>query len=390
MNSSGRTIKVAHIVYSLSIGGVTNIVNQLTEGRNKDYEAILILLCREEVQQVALPEGVRSFQLDYTPPANSGLPSLVKEFFFPAQYFGRIAKDIGKIFLEERFDIFHFHGLPRDLGIGKLVNREYGAVQLVYTDHLLRISKEEYGRLQGKILKWLYRNGYKLYNTVFVSRQAYEWARQIRMINEKKLNTCIENSVELSLFMQKPDYEIKKAPRIVYVSRIAAVKGHFLLLPVARILREKFKRTEFQFVLIGPGELTEILKDEVRKNGLMEHFVFEGPRQDVPSLLPGYDLAVFPSEREGLPVALLEKMATGLPVIASDIPEIKNVIQHTDEGLLFPVNNAEACAAQINKLISDRALREKMGRTARKAVEERYAQPLLEKYIGFYKQVLEN
>ena len=379
-------IKVAHVVYNLTIGGVTNVVNQLLKQKHPGVEQVLILLCDDEAATELT--DVKTYRLNYKPAEVYSLKGFAKLSFFPQPNFQSIANKIEEIYRKENFTIFHFHGIPKDLPIGTLLQKRDPAIKLVYTDHLMRITQQDYNSIKGKALAWIYKRFYKAYNIIFVSKATYEAGVVFGFVNSKRQNSVIENSINLSVVKKKPSYTISQKPTIVYVSRISAVKGHFLLIEVTRLLKEKYDLPEFEFIIIGPDELNGKLQHEINKNLLTDHFKFLGPRNDIYDLLYAYDIGVFPSEREGLPIALLEKMAAGLPVAASNIPEIKNVIQKDNEALLFPVNNAEACAEQLYRLIKDPALRERIGKAGRKAVEERYSQPLLEKYIGFYEQLL--
>lgn len=376
-------IKVAHVAYDLQIGGVTNILNQLFLNPMAEYEQILILLTGTG----DLPGGfqhIKNYRLNYALPEKFSLIGFADIWLRTGKHYNNIVGKLSEIHEQEKFDVFHFHGLPKDLLIGALLKRRSGDLRLVYTDHTKRITKSEYGSLRTKALTFLYRQFYKHYNVIFVSQAIADAARSFGFINPARKCRVIENSINVTESKVKPDYTLSEKASIVYVSRISAVKGHFVLPAVAEILIHKHQYKNFEFVLIGPGELTDKLKEEIARRNLADYFQIQGPRQNVPELLTDFDLAVFPSEREGLPVALLEKMAAGLPVVAADIPEIKNVIQHPEEALLFPVNDAETCAAQLMRLVQDQSLRERTGAAARKAVEERYAEPLSSRYAAFY------
>ena len=375
-------LKIAHVTYSLPIGGVTNVIRQLLERKSEDAEQILILLSNTEDIPADFA-GIKIYHLNYHLPEEYTLSGFAKLWLQPNKYYGEVVSRLKEIQEQEQFDIYHFHGIPKDLPVGKLLQQAC-KVKLVYTDHLMRISKEEQG-VKTKLLSFIYKQFYKPYNVIFVSQAIYSRAKQLGFINISNKNEVIENSIDAGKVTLKNAYTIADKINIVYVSRISTVKGHFSLLPVAELLINKYKLSNFRFVLIGPGELAEQLQKEITARNLDRYFQLRGPLQNVPALLAEFDMAIFPSEREGLPVALLEKMAAGLPVVASDIPEIKNVIRNSGEALIYPLNNAEACAEQLYRLIEDPQLREKTGIAARQAVKERYSTPLLERYLVFYK-----
>ena len=99
-------------------------------------------------------------------------------------------------------------------------------------------------------------------------------------------------------------------------------------------------------------------------------------------------IGVFPSHQEGMPLALLEMMATGLPVVASNIPEIATIITDGYDGLLFEVGNVDDLAEKLQRVLSDETLRKKLGENARKTVLEKYATPLSKSYGEFYKNLV--
>ena len=381
-------LKVAHIVYSLSIGGVTNIVERLLRDKKEWQDLVLIVLADPDAG-LSESYSCSRFNLKASIPDVYTLKGFLSIYFNPKKYFSAIVDDLVAIVETEKINVFHFHGLPKDLPIGSLLQQRVRDLKLVYTDHLMRIAEKEYSWLTIKILSRIYRKFYKPYHVIFVSKAIANRAEELHIVNKRKYAEVIENTVDLSRITQKTDYNCKGLFRIVYVSRISKVKGHFLLPEVAKILISKYQTTDFCFHLIGPGELTESLQEQINNMELGNKFLLEGPRSNVQEILAGYDMAVFPSEKEGLPVALLEKMAAGMPVVASDIPEIKNVIQDPEEALLFPVNNAAACAAQLYRLMQDQQLRNRIGTTGRKAVENRYAASLADRYAAFYKKIFE-
>ena len=385
-----KKIKVAHVIYNLTIGGVTNIIQQLVTDKQEDTEHIVILLSAEAE---AVPQGfekVKVYKLSCRLPETYTIRGFAAIWLHPARYYRQAVEKLREVYEAEHFDIYHFHGIPKDLPAGTLLKKHQPDIRLVYTDHLMRIVEGEYSKLNAGVLAFIYRQFYKPYHVIFVSKAIAGSAAALGFLNRKKKNAVIENAVDVKAIPVKTEYAVTGKVQIVYVSRISAVKGHFLLLPVAELLINKYKFSNFVFVLIGPGELTDKLTEEIGKRGLTPFFKIEGPMQEVPAFLHRFDMAVFPSEREGLPVALLEKMAAGLPVVASSIPEIANVIQQEDEALLFPSKDAETCAALLHRLIQDETLRKRTGEAARKAVETRYSTPLPEKYSAFYQTLFQD
>jgi len=198
----------------------------------------------------------------------------------------------------------------------------------------------------------------------------------------------IPNGVELESAARadkealKKELGIPEGITILFVGRLSEQKG-------VRCLVEAFarigERRSVSLVLIGAGPDTAKLKNIVRDRGLDERVFFPGPKKDAGSYLRAADIFVMPSLSEGMSVALLEAMAEGLPVCASDIPGNRNVIQHGVSGLLFKRGDAGELAASLETLIKDATLRKSFGSQARSRVAKDYS---LEKMIESYHNML--
>jgi glycosyltransferase involved in cell wall biosynthesis len=129
------------------------------------------------------------------------------------------------------------------------------------------------------------------------------------------------------------------------------VKGHTCLIAAAcTVCRDV---PDAIFLLIGDGKERPKLEQQVREAGLEENFLFLGCRNDVPDLLAACDLSVLPSESEGLPNAILEAMAAGVPVVATCVGGIPEIIENGQNGLLVPPQNPQALAEAILRILRD-------------------------------------
>src|SRR5207248_8996951 len=121
---------------------------------------------------------------------------------------------------------------------------------------------------------------------------------------------------------------------IMVANMHAGAKGHGDLIEAAGTVRETCP--EARFLLAGDGEMRPFFEDQVRTLGLGEIFVFLGHRADIPQLLSCCDIGVLASKSEGLPNAVLEYMAAGLPVIATTVGGVPEIIENEVHGLLIP------------------------------------------------------
>ena len=171
----------------------------------------------------------------------------------------------------------------------------------------------------------------------------------------------IPNYVDTTLFAPHRS-EDHRPRRLSYVGRLDPEKNPGTLI-------EAVKGLGIELVLIGNGSLYEPLQREVAKTGLPVRFLGNVPHRKIPEILNGTTAFVLPSLIEGHPKALLEAMACGLPVIGTNVPGIREVIQHGVNGLLCEPSS-EAIRLAIEEVLGDRALRERLGRNARAYIEQ--------------------
>jgi len=156
---------------------------------------------------------------------------------------------------------------------------------------------------------------------------------------------------------------------ILCVGRLVAAKGQHVLVAAARQLADA--QRDFRITIVGAGPDEDSLRAAVNAAGLAERVTFAGAlNQDAVRRLYGEaDAFVLPSFAEGIPVVLMEAMASGVPCVTTRITGIPELIRSDDEGLLVAPSDAEALASAIARLIDDPALRARMGAAARKRVD---------------------
>jgi len=159
---------------------------------------------------------------------------------------------------------------------------------------------------------------------------------------------------------------------VVHVSRFDAAKNSEALLPIAREMREQGLLERCRFLVVGEGEGRAPLEAALASEGLLRSFRFTGPLDEVRSLLHGAGCYLSTSRGEGLPLAVLEAQAEGLPVVASRVTGNVDAIVDGETGFLFPLDDARAAARGIRRLMDDAALRERMGLAAQRHVGERH------------------
>jgi glycosyltransferase involved in cell wall biosynthesis len=148
------------------------------------------------------------------------------------------------------------------------------------------------------------------------------------------------------------------------------VKGHDVLLrAVAELAAEQ---PRLRAVAVGFGPTERELRRLAADLGVAERVVFTGRRRDVPQLLPAFDVKCLPSRLEAYPLAVMEAMAAGLPVVAPGLGGLPQMVSDGSEGLLFRAGDHLALAASLRRLIVDAGLRARMGAAARRRAEREF------------------
>ena len=154
------------------------------------------------------------------------------------------------------------------------------------------------------------------------------------------------------------------------MGRVVYQKGLDLLLKALSELRD----LEWTLEIVGDGPRVEGLRDQAQKLKIAERVNFPGwqSREQLPQTYQQANLFVYPSRHEGMPNAVLEAMASGLPVLASRIAGNEELVTE-EAGLLVPTEDVQALKSALVQLIPDASARERMGAAARKRVEAQYS-----------------
>jgi glycosyltransferase involved in cell wall biosynthesis len=142
-----------------------------------------------------------------------------------------------------------------------------------------------------------------------------------------------------------------------------------------------------KFVLVGDGVLRKHIEKLIRLLGLEEDVVLTGWRRDIPHLLAGFDIFVLTSLWEGLPISVLEAMASSIPVVATDTGGIKEAVFEGRTGFLVAPRDMRRMSGKIMMLLNDEDLRKKIGVRARESLGDEYtAEYMIRRYQELYRQ----
>lgn len=167
------------------------------------------------------------------------------------------------------------------------------------------------------------------------------------------------------------------------VGRISEEKGHRYLLDIAGSIIHKFP--ESIFLIVGDGPL----RDELARKYRHPSIIFTGIRNDLPQLYFAMDIFTLPSMTEGLPMALLEAMAANLPVIASRVGEIPEVIDNGKDGILIDPGDSAGLRQSILRLMTQKEERCRFGINAHKKIKEQYSsERMASEYMDEYSKLI--
>lgn len=296
-----------------------------------------------------------------------------------------------KLLLRHRPDIIHVH-IPRpSMWMGLASRLVPHAPPLIYTQHSLHSSLTARGDLAHKA--FLPRTAEVICVSEAVRAEFVErWSRFRGGV------TTIHNGIS-------PDRVRPGASRrdarsalgasedariICNVANIRHLKGHDIL--AQAIARLQTVDTDIQCWCAGGFDhepnTTQRLRSLVERLGIDAQMKMLGPRSDVPDLLNASDIFVLASRQEGLPITILEAMAAGKPVVATDVGGCSEVVRSGESGFIVPPEDPVALADAIERLLTDPELSARMGAAGRKCVTEDFSvDAMIQKHLQVYEHV---
>lgn len=333
-----RTQKILHIIDTLNVGGAEKLLVGVVNGLPQ-YRHVVVYLHGDGLLIPALPPHCQVIKLKYS--SKLDLP--------------RCAIQLRRIIKRESIDIVHSHLLFSTL-IARMACP--ASCRLITTLHSLP-GKIRYNR--SRWVKWLDKLTYKKrHEIIAVSEQVFEMHDNIMHFS----GTCwvLTNFVE-DVFYQ-PTHKranFNGTLRLIAVGNLKKAKNYSFLLDAFNHLSPAF-----QLDIYGSGELKEALQKTINERKLPVRLC--GEQHNIHELLLNYDAFIMGSLYEGNPLALLEAMASGVPVILSDIPSLRKVAG--DDAVYFNLDDAEALARQLQKVAERRFDLDGMARANQEKVRQ--------------------
>jgi glycosyltransferase involved in cell wall biosynthesis len=393
----GNKLKVLQIISNLEIGGAQEVVRTLVEHlAASDCEPIVCTFRDGPLRQSIEQLGVK---VEVLPDRRYDIVSLP---FFVVEMI-QLLRSLTRLVKKYNVEVIQTH-LLGSLNFGVLLLRYTTHVRIIlWTFHSAHFVLTE---AQLPRYKWLLKPKRYAHNQLYrlTSRLVSGF---IAVSDEVKKNmveilgpiqdriVVICNGVDVERYGQPVDkVSMRSQLGLEATARLIAVvatfrepKGHRYMVEAMAALVPQHPDVHALFV--GDGDLREELQTRVERLGLGEHIHFLGNRSDVPELLATSDLFVLPSLWEGLPMALIEAMAAGTPVVATAVSGTVQVMIPGETGLVVPPGNSQMLAKAILELLSDPARAQAMGIAAKQRVQAEFsAQKQADEHLTLYYRLL--
>ena len=355
-------MKILQIIPYFCFGGAETMCENLTYALKKmGHEVTVVSLYDEHtpISQRMEKNGVKILYLD----KKLGLDlSMVPK--------------LTKIMKKERPDAVHTHldVIKYAVAAAKLA----GIETCVHTVHNVA-DKEAEGRLQKIINKTYFKLGWSV--PVALSPEVQ---RTIAAFYSMDLSNIpvIYNGVDLSRCIPKETYTTDTLT-LVHIGRFNEQKNHEGLLQAFQKIHARYPNCRLN--LLGDGELRESMEAYAKALGIFESVRFLGSQSDVYPHLHDADIFLLPSKYEGMPMTIIEAMGTGLPIVASAVGGVPDMITNEESGLLTSCDPDEVSRA-VFRLIKEDALRKSLGQNAKKESVRFSAEYMAEAYSKVYQK----
>jgi len=382
-----RKIKVVHIITRLDKGGSAENTFLTVTGLNAlGYDVTLIS------GPADTPEQDRRKQVEEHKVEYIFIPELVRRIS-PLNDMRALFR-IYRILKKRKFDVVHTHTSKGGF-LGRLAAKWVGAPIIVHTPHG-HVLFGYFGRIKTNLFIILEKLASRVTDRI-IALTAREKADTVETgIADEEKFIVIYSGVELEKFKELPSDEKQGLRKelgipehsivVGTVGRLVTVKGPEYLLEASRFILPAYPDTFFVFT--GDGELREHLEQQARDTGVEGNTLFLGWRNDAARIISIFDIFVLPSLNEGMGRVLVEAMALGKPIVASNIGGIPDLVIPGKNGFLVPPKNPEQLAKYIQILLSDTERREKMGLSGEETAGNFSHELMVKKIAELYREIM--
>jgi glycosyltransferase involved in cell wall biosynthesis len=383
---SARRIKVLHVITRLIVGGAQETAMLLCQHLDPTrYDCTLVT--GEETG----PEGELHSESRARGVALEFEPDLFREIV-PLRDIAATVSLTRRMF-RGQYDIVHLHSSKAGI-VGRLAARLAEVPVVVHTVHGWGFNDEQH-RLVSSTYQSLERACARWCDALVVVGSPYRDEGLALGIGEPSQYHLIRSGIEIGAYR---DVQVDRAAMraslgipadaivIGNVGRLSPPKCPELM--VQAFARLATRHANAHLVLVGDGWQRAEVEAEVARLGLTPRVHLLGLRRDVPELLRTFDVFMMSSSREGLPRTLPQAMAAGLPVVATHVGGIPDAVHEGETGFLVPSGDVAALADRLERLVSDPALRVRLGEGGRRRVEEFSVETMVRRTEALYERLL--
>jgi len=383
--ASSRSIRVLLVITGLATGGATNVVLDIASHFKNQTGFDLQLITgpippgRNDVTHRAKELGI----------STRVMPSLINHVN-PIVNLKAVA-DLRKIMVEGKYDIVHTHSSVAGV-VGRLAALAAGIPVIIHHVHGWGFHDSMPGWTR-KLYLTLERFCAKFTDRIVTVSEPDIQKGLMQGIGTEEKFTLINNGIDLEKFRQDVDVrqvrsELGLDPEcklVGMVGRLDEQKNPLDLIKAAAIVTKSYSKV--QFLIVGDGSLRPECERLINELNLKDKFFLLGFRNDVPRILPILTITAMSSLWEGLPLAFLESMSAGKPIVANDIDGASDVVVNGETGFLVSPHQPQAMAERILTLLNDETLCNNMGYVAQQRSDYYSLPKMFGKVESLYKEL---
>ncbi len=283
-----------------------------------------------------------------------------------------------------RYTIVHTHNSVTG-AVGRMAARLARVPLVIHTTHGFHFHED-----MSALRRWPYVTAARLLARLsdlllFQNREEFEDLRRLDL-RPRQGGYFVGNGIDLAKFARRPGLPENPRPVILCVARLEPVKNQEMLFRALEIVRARF---DAEVWLVGDGPCQASYEADLRRRGLTDAVRFLGYRYDIPELTAAADVCVLTSLKEGIPRSLVQAMAVGVPVVATDVKGTREVVVDGQSGFLVPLHDAAALAERLERLLGSAELRREIGARASAWVREHFDEAEITKRLAdIYRRAL--
>lgn len=286
-------------------------------------------------------------------------------------------------------DIIHLHNIFFFTSMIGVLLKKQSQAKLVTTLHLGAV--DYLTGLKGLIIRLIEKHvgGWILRHSDLVTSVSNNVKEHgIKIGADLRRCIVIPNGVDLDFFAVIKRNEMYGSRNVIFIGRLLFNKGPQILINSAKIVVKKLP--DVKFLIVGEGPMRPELERMVIENGLSDHITFFGRLEDIRDIMAKANVYVRPSLLDGMPLGILEAMAAGLPVIATNIAGTPEVIEHRKTGHLIKAGDAEDLAVAITEMLSNPGYATTLAKNGLELVKSKFDWNTVAKsYETYYSHLME-